>query len=129
MELSSEDIKRLKENGYRLEDFTVIDKEGARLRNVNDYCYFYCRTDKKCKIYENRPIGCYIYPVIYITNKGATVDELCPMGQTISEQELRTKRKILYKLLKTIDKESAHYQRVYARQAYSKGFYSGQLKK
>jgi hypothetical protein len=33
------------------------------------------------------------------------IDELCPMEQTISEQELRTKGKILDKLLKKIDNE------------------------
>jgi len=33
------------------------------------------------------------------------VDELCPRGQTISEQELRSKGKILVNLLKMIDNE------------------------
>jgi Fe-S-cluster containining protein len=109
MELSSEDIERLEKKGYCLEEFAVIDEEGARLRNVDGYCYFYSRADKKCQIYENRPLGCYIYPVVYMENKGATVDKLCPMGQTITEQELRTKGKILNKLLKTIDNERADY--------------------
>ena len=38
-------------------------------------------------------------------NEGAVIDELCPMGETISEQELRTKGKILYKLLKKLNNE------------------------
>jgi len=42
---------------------------------------------------------------VYLVNEGAMVDELCPMGQTISEQELRTKGKILDKLLKKMDNE------------------------
>ena len=105
MELSSEDIERLAENGYRLEEFAVIADGVARLRNVDGYCYFYIRVDKKCQIYEKRPLGCYLYPVVYLANEGAIVDELCPMGQTISEQELRTKGKILDKLLKKIDDE------------------------
>ena len=108
MELSSEDIERLEEKGYRLEEFVVIDDCVTRLRNVDGYCYFYSRADKKCQIYEKRPLGCYLYPVVYLANEGAIVDELCPMGQTISEQELRTKRKILDKLLKKIDNESAY---------------------
>ena len=41
----------------------------------------------------------------YLVNEGAVVDELCPMRQTISQQELRTKGKILDKLLKKIDNE------------------------
>ena len=108
MELSSEDIERLEEKGYRLEEFAVVDDGVTRLRNVDGYCYFYSRADKKFQIYEKRPLGCYIYPVVYLANEGAIVDELCPMGQTISEQELRTKGKILDKLLKKIDNESAH---------------------
>ncbi len=109
MELSSEDIRRLEKNGYCLEDFAVTDDLGTRLRNVDRYCYFYNRTNKKCHVYENRPLGCYLYPVMYLENNSVTVDKLCPRGQTISAQELRTKGKILYKLLKTIDNENAHY--------------------
>jgi len=108
MELSSDDIERLEEEGYRLEEFAVIDDGVTQLRNVDGYCYFYSRADKKCQIYEKRPMGCYLYPVVYLANEGAIVDELCPMGQTISEQELRTKGKILDKLLKKIENESAH---------------------
>jgi len=108
MELSSEDIERLEEKGFRLEEFAVIDDGVTRLRNVDGYCYFYSRADKKCRIYKDRPLGCYLYPVVYLANEGAMIDELCPMGQTISEQELRTKGKILDKLLKKIENESAH---------------------
>ena len=107
MELSSEDVKRLEKTGYRLEEFAVIDDGLTRLRNFDGCCYFYSRADKKCRIYRKRPLGCYLYPVVYLANEGAIVDELCPMGQTISEQELRTKGKILDKLLKKIDKKSA----------------------
>ena len=32
---------------------------------------------------------------VCLAKEGVIVDELCPMGQTISEQELRTKGKIL----------------------------------
>jgi len=109
MELLSKDIERLEKMGYRLEEFAVIDTGVTRLRNVDGYCYFYNRTDKKCQIYEKRPMGCYLYPVVYLANEGAMVDELCPMGQTISEQELKTKGKILNQLLKTIDNERADY--------------------
>jgi hypothetical protein len=105
MELSSEDIKRLEEAGYRREEFAVIDGGVTRLRNVDGWCYFYSFADKKCQVYRKRPLGCYLYPVVYLANEGAVVDELCPMGQTISEQELRTKGKILDKLLKKMDNE------------------------
>jgi Fe-S-cluster containining protein len=108
MELSSKDIARLEKMGYRLHEFAVTHNGSARLRNVEGYCIFYSRADKKCQVYEKRPMGCYLYPVVYLANEGAIVDELCPMGHTISEQELRTKGKILEKLLKKIDNESKH---------------------
>jgi len=103
------DIERLEKKGYRLEEFAVIEEGMVLLRNVYGYCYFYSLTDKKCEIYEDRPLGCHIYPVMYMSNKSVTVDKLCPMGQTISEQELKTKRKILDQLVKTIDDERADY--------------------
>jgi Fe-S-cluster containining protein len=107
MEITGEDVKRLEKAGYRLEEFAVIDNGLPRLRNVDGCCYFYSRADKKCRIYRKRPLGCYLYPVVYLVNECFIVDELCPMGQTISEQELRTKGKILDKLLKKIDDKNA----------------------
>ena len=108
MELSSDDIKRLENIDYRLEEFAVFDGGVARLRNVDGHCYFYIPSNRKCRIYPQRPLGCYIYPVVYLENEGAIVDELCQRGHTISEKELRTKEKILNKLLKKIDNENAH---------------------
>jgi Fe-S-cluster containining protein len=105
MELSSEDIERLEEAGYRREEFAVTDDGVTRLRNVGGWCYFYSLADKKCRVYGKRPLGCYLYPVVFLVNEGAVVDELCPMGQSISEQELRTKEKVLDKLLKKLNNE------------------------
>jgi len=108
MELSSKDIERLEETGYRREEFAVIGDGLTRLRNVDGWCFFYSLADKKCRVYGKRPSGCHLYPIVYLVNEGAMVDELCPMGQTVSEQELRTKGKILVKLLKKIDNEKTH---------------------
>jgi len=105
MELSRKDVGRLEEAGYRLEEFAIIVGGVTRLRNVGGWCYFYSLTDKKCRVYEERPLGCYLYPVAYLADKGAVVDNFCPMGHTISEQELRKKAKILFKLLKKMDNE------------------------
>ncbi len=107
MELSSEDIKRLEETGYRPDEFAVVGDCVIRLRNVDKWCYFYSIAEKKCQVYEKRPLGCYLYPVVYSVGEGAIVDELCPMGETVSERELKTKGKTLNKLLKKIDYESA----------------------
>ena len=109
MELSNHDVEQLNTNGYLLEEFAVIDKNGTRLKNVDGYCYFYNRTNNSCKIYGNKPLGCYIYPVIYVTNEGITIiDELCPMGKTVSKKEFLSKEKKLDALLKEVDNENIH---------------------
>jgi len=124
MELSIDDIKKLETKGFPLEDFTIMNDNVTQLRNVNGYCYFYNSSDNKCKIYEDRPVGCTTYPVVYLLNEGPIVDELCPMGHTISKQELSAKSKILGKLLKKVDNERAHYRNVNGIQIYSKVFLS-----
>jgi hypothetical protein len=105
MELSSDDVKRLEEAGYHRDEFAVLNTYVVRLRNVDGWCYFYSLAEKNCRVYENRPLGCSLYPVVHSSGEGAIVDDLCPMGHTISEQELRTKGRILDKLLKKIDDE------------------------
>jgi len=105
MELSSNDVKRLEQAGYRRDEFSVLDDHVVRLKNVDGWCYFYSLAESKCRVYRNRPLGCRIYPVVYLADGGAVVDKLCPMGHTVSERELRTKGKTLVKLLKRIDSE------------------------
>ena len=106
MELSCADIERLEKVGYRLEDFTVIDEDGIiRLRNVGKWCFFYDVAVNRCREYSNRPLGCYIYPVVFSVSEGVIVHDLCPMGETISDQELRTKGEVLLETLKVMDEE------------------------
>jgi Fe-S-cluster containining protein len=107
MELSNEDIKRLEKEGYCRGEFAVMNDDAARLRNVNGWCYFYSLAEENCRVYAKRPLGCYLYPIVYLADKGAIVDELCPMGTTISEKELNIKAKTLVKLLKKLDNERA----------------------
>ena len=77
MELSSDDINMLEEEGFRLEEVTVRNDSGTQLRNVGGYCYFYDLIDGKCQIYKNKPIGCSTYPVVHLENEGMIIDELC----------------------------------------------------
>jgi len=62
-------------------------------------CYFYDPEEKKCQVYEYRPLGCFIYPVIYSNDEGVITDEICPMRYTISKRELKMKGQILLKHL------------------------------
>ncbi len=66
MLLSKEDIERLEKQGFSREDFTVAGKDGlTRLRNTGEWCYFYDPEEKKCQVYEYRPLGCPIYTLLY----------------------------------------------------------------
>ena len=66
MLLSKEDIERLERLGFSREDFTVAGGDGlTMLKNVGEWCYFCDPEEKKCQVYEHRPLGCFIYPVIY----------------------------------------------------------------
>jgi Fe-S-cluster containining protein len=112
MELSSDDVKRLEEAGYRQDEFAVLDSDAVRLRNVGGWCYFYSLAEKNCQVYRIRPLGCSLYPVVYLADEGAVVDELCPMGHTIPEKELRAKGRVLVDLLRRIDRERARYPKL-----------------
>jgi len=108
MLLSEEDVERLESAGFSREDFTSIGEEGLmRLRNVREWCYFYNPAEKKCQVYEDRPLGCRLYPVIYSIDEGVIADKLCPMRHTISKHELTMKRKILLKHIKKTTSEIA----------------------
>lgn len=107
MELSIHDVKRLESEGYDARKFSIKDDEHViRLKNVDGRCYFYNVVNKRCNVYETRPKGCYIYPVVYIINEGLGVDDLCPMGDTISPQEFLMKGKILIEILKAMERDT-----------------------
>jgi len=108
MELSKDDIGRLERMGYSREEFSTIGDDGIpRLRNVGRWCCFYDSVKKLCQIYGNRPLGCRLYPIVYSIYGWVTVDQLCPMNFTISQDELRAKERELIELVKTIESEAA----------------------
>ena len=112
MMLSNDDVERLEKVGYSKQKFIRYDRHGfARLRNSRGLCIFYNVEKRRCKIYGRRPSGCRIYPVIYSEKEGIVVDELCPMKDTISILELRTKGKKVMKLLQVIDSEATSRNR------------------
>jgi len=105
MELSSRDIQRLIDAGFDPEDFIVMRDGVPHLRNVDGWCYFYNSKERLCKVYRIRPLGCRIYPVVYVEGEGVALDKLCPMRHTVSPKEFMAKAKVLKKLLERIDQE------------------------
>ncbi len=113
MLLSQTDIELLTRIGYAENDFVRNDREGfAKLRNRHGHCFFYDPEEHSCRVYESKPSGCSIYPVVYSIEEGIVVDGLCQAKDTISASEMRCKGTRLVKLLKTIDSEAAKRKRL-----------------
>lgn len=88
MELLVEDILRITSKGYKLEDFAE-ERDGVyRLKNVNGHCVFYDPDTKMCKMYDIRPIGCRLYPLIFDGEK-VDIDRTCPVWHTVSKSEVK----------------------------------------
>ncbi len=108
MQLTNYDIRRIEQLGFKRDQFIRFDKDGfAKLKNKNGYCIFYDTSKKECKIYENRPIGCSLYPLIYDPIKNnIAIDHSCPFADTITEEELESKQTTLIKTVKQLYKEA-----------------------
>jgi Fe-S-cluster containining protein len=108
MPLSEKDMRLLEKRGRRREKFVRYDKHGfALLRNRKGYCVFYDVERRRCKAYKTRPLGCRLYPVVCTEDDVAIVDDLCPMGRTVSKAELGKKGEKVGELLRRIELEAA----------------------
>ncbi|MCX8169414.1 MAG: YkgJ family cysteine cluster protein [Candidatus Methanomethylicia archaeon] len=104
MPLSMIDISRIEDLGYKKSEFT-IKKDGVYiLRNVNGHCYFLDINTMKCKIYQHRPIGCRIYPVVYINYGLIGIDDECPSSKTVTSKEIYRKKAKLMMLIREVEK-------------------------
>lgn len=83
MALSEEDMRRIESLGYKEESFAVESKGLVILKNAHHRCVFHDGT--RCTIYEARPKGCKLYPVVFAEYSGrATMDHLCPFWSEFS---------------------------------------------
>ncbi len=104
MELSESDIERIAGLGYRIEDFAVKGEDGVyRLRNVNGHCVF-LTAEGKCSIYEHRPLGCRLYPVVCVEGEGLGVDQECPLAYRVLET-LKSDKQIVAAIAAVISRE------------------------
>ncbi len=90
MPLLPEDIERIMKLGFKREYFVTTELGYPSLRNVDGHCVFYDPVKHRCIIYEHRPLGCRVYPVVYDVESGSvTVDLLCPSAHTVSSRDLK----------------------------------------
>jgi len=77
MPLTREDVARLSGLGFKAKDFVYGHGRMRVLRNVGGRCFFLC--EGGCAVYEDRPEGCRLYPLVYDEAKSRFVlDSLCP---------------------------------------------------
>ena len=108
MLLCKKDIKRLEKKGFCQKQFVNFDKNGyALLKNRGGYCIFYDLKNRQCSIYEDRPSGCRVYPVILDEETGIILDDICQSRNTITLEEKRIKGKKVIRLLEIIDAEAS----------------------
>ncbi len=107
MLLSKKDIKRLESRGYSPESFVQYDKQGyAQLKNRDGYCVFYDCKKHRCIVYDDRPAGCRVYPVIVDEENRIVLDNICQSRNTITQEEKTLKGKRVIRLLERIDAEA-----------------------
>ncbi|MEM1553965.1 MAG: YkgJ family cysteine cluster protein [Thermoproteota archaeon] len=102
MLLLEEDVERIMRTGFEYEYF-VVNRDGwLYLKNVKGMCVF--NDGEKCLIYENRPLGCRLYPLVYDEDQGIiTLDEYCPYREEFKVS--RADRDKLFSLIKRLEEE------------------------
>ena len=94
MLLTSIDVNRIVKLGYKVKSFAEKAECGWRLKNVNGKCFFL--EGNRCKIYEYRPYGCRLYPLIYDWSKcKIMLDDLCPYKEEFNFQ-IKDVRKLIF---------------------------------
>lgn len=107
MLLSTKDIERLMKKGYKTEFFAQHENEGYMiLKNQKGHCVFFDVKKKRCKIYDDRPSGCRLYPIIHDELKGIIIDKFCPSNKSWTENRKKIIGKKVIELLKKIDNEA-----------------------
>jgi Fe-S-cluster containining protein len=102
MPLTEADVAQLKRMGHDAIEFTVQAEGEVRLANVRGSCFFL--ENGRCRVYEARPEGCRVYPVVYDERIYKFVlDPTCPHGAEFSVT--REDRDRLKRLLHRIDRE------------------------
>ncbi len=115
MIITNEDINRI-ENlnmlNLKRKDFSYTNDGFNYLKNIDHHCIFldnFSKAEKNiCKIYENRPKGCQIYPMIYnLNNNCCILDEECPHRMKFYKNQKKFKLYCieLTKLIEKIYKE------------------------
>lgn len=104
MPLAEDDIERIEKLGYKRRDFAVEAEGETRLRNLAKSCFFL--KEDKCRIYDSRPEGCRIYPLVYDVDSHKFVfDTVCPHSAEF--KATREDKDRLKRLIRRLEREAA----------------------
>jgi Fe-S-cluster containining protein len=102
MVLSYHDIENIQKIGYDRQFFVSENKGWLQLKNHQGRCVFHNRT--RCTIYDHRPEGCTLYPVVYDKdNNSAILDKECPQKHRFSLSKAKSQQLDL--LISILEKE------------------------
>jgi len=104
MPLTRKDLERIRKLGYNLREFATKTAGGWKLRNKDGKCVFLA--ENGCAIYEHRPEGCRLYPLVYDEEKRMCVlDEFCPYRYEFQVKKSDVKR--LRRIMEILERESS----------------------
>lgn len=104
MILPEDDVKRIQKLGFK-KDFFVLEKDGwLMLKNSDGRCVFH--NGSRCTIYDNRPVGCRLYPVIFDKDENCAVfDKDCPYSNCFEMTDSIISE--LYDVVRKVESEKA----------------------
>ncbi|MHA1686019.1 MAG: YkgJ family cysteine cluster protein [Candidatus Heimdallarchaeaceae archaeon] len=104
MPLTQDDVARIVSLGYDIKDFARKLNGLFVLKNINGHCFFL--KNNKCSIYNFRPLGCKLYPLVYdVNNNTVKIDPDCPHNEEFNLYELEYAFDCLITLAKEIIEE------------------------
>jgi len=102
MPLSRKDIERIASLGYSIDYFVEYVDGVPRLRNVDGHCVFLDPSTRRCQIYPYRPMGCRLYPLVYVPGEGVDVDPECPKAYTIDRKTVEKLAPLVLRLVEEV---------------------------
>lgn len=101
MPLREADAARLRSLGHDPARFARVEDGWLLLRNEGGQCVFL--RDGACTVYDGRPEGCRLYPLVWEEDVGPTTDELCPWRDEFTFDAQHRRR--LDALVRTLTRE------------------------
>jgi hypothetical protein len=104
MVLTNQDIKTIEKLGYNTSFFVAETNNWFQLKNAKGRCVFHNGTI--CVIYDHRPEGCRLYPVVFQKDDcNVILDKDCPQRHCFSISTEKSRQ--LISLIQVLEEEQA----------------------